>query len=37
MDLTEALMRDLLDLGSTDVTYGDHTFHFDRPLRPDGG
>jgi lysyl-tRNA synthetase class 2 len=34
MDLTEALMRDLTMtvLGSTDVTYGDHTFHFDRPF-----
>ena len=34
MDLTEALMRDLTTtvLGSTDVTYGDHTFHFDRPF-----
>ena len=34
MDLTEALMRDLTRtvLGSTDVTYGDHTFHFDRPF-----
>ena len=35
MDLTEALMRDLTTtvLGSTNVTYGDHTFHFDRPFR----
>ena len=34
MDLTEALMRDLTTtvLGSTDVTYGDRTFHFDRPF-----
>ena len=34
MDLTEALMRDLTTtvLGSTNVTYGDHTFHFDRPF-----
>lgn len=34
MDLTEALMRDLTRtvLGSTDVTYGDYTFHFDRPF-----
>ena len=34
MDLTEALMCDLTTtvLGSTDVTYGDHTFHFDRPF-----
>ena len=34
MDLTEALMRELTlsVLGSTDVVYGDHTFHFDRPF-----
>ena len=34
MDLTEALMRELTMsvLGSTDVTYGDHIFHFDQPF-----
>ena len=34
MDLTEALMRELTlsVLGSTEVSYGDHTFHFDRPF-----
>lgn len=34
MDLTEALMRELTlsVLGSTDVVYGDHTYHFDRPF-----
>ena len=34
MDLTEALMRELTlsVLGSTDVTYGDHIFHFDQPF-----
>ena len=34
MDLTETLMRELTlsVLGSTDVTYGDYVFHFDRPF-----
>ena len=34
MDLTEELMRELTQsvLGSTDVVYGDATFHFDRPF-----
>ena len=34
MDLTEELMRELTQsvLGSTEVVYGDATFHFDRPF-----
>jgi lysyl-tRNA synthetase class 2 len=34
MDLTEELMRELTQsvLGSTEVAYGDATFHFDRPF-----
>ena len=34
MDLTEKLMRELTQsvLGSTEVVYGDATFHFDRPF-----
>jgi len=34
MDLTETLMRELTQsvLGTTDVQYGDNTFHFDRPF-----
>jgi lysyl-tRNA synthetase class 2 len=34
MDLTEALMRELTQsvLGTTEVVYGDDTFHFDRPF-----
>ena len=34
MDLTETLMRELTQsvLGTTDVQYGDDTFHFDRPF-----
>ena len=34
MDLTEALMRELTQsvLGTTEVIYGDATFHFDRPF-----
>ncbi|MDG2461149.1 MAG: lysine--tRNA ligase [Luminiphilus sp.] len=35
MDLTETLMRELTQtvLGTTDVTYGENTFHFDRPFQ----
>ena len=34
MDLTETLMRELTEsvLGTTEVVYGDATFHFDRPF-----
>jgi lysyl-tRNA synthetase class 2 len=34
MDLTEEMMRELTQsvLGSTEVVYGDATFHFDRPF-----
>jgi len=34
MDLTETLMRELTQsvLGTTDVIYGERTFHFDRPF-----
>ena len=34
MDLTEELMRELTQavLGTTEVTYGSETFHFDRPF-----